>query len=131
MEMLKALKVWCFERMQKVQPEKGEEYNRGYSELVFRIIVIWCLYVPQGILQQIFISPDDLGFNIFWIITALGLVVVSIVGVSAFILSTIIDTILNYTIKKTYKEKIFWILAIFILEWMMWVDKMFDLQAPF
>ena len=129
--MLKALKVWCFERMQKVQPEKGEEYNRGYSELVFRIIVIWCLYVPQGILQQIFISPDDLGFNIFWIITALGLVVVSIVGVSAFILSTIIDTILNYTIKKTYKEKIFWILAIFILEWMMWVDKMFDLQAPF
>ena len=60
MEMLKALKVWCFERMQKVQPEKGEEYNRGYSELVFRIIVIWCLYVPQGILQQIFISPDDL-----------------------------------------------------------------------
>lgn len=129
--MLKALKVWCFERIQKVQPEKGEEYNRGYSELVFRIIVIWCLYVPQGILQQIFISPDDLGFNIFWIITALGLVVVSIVGVSAFILSTIIDTILNYTIKKTYKEKIFWILAIFILEWMMWVDKMFDLQAPF
>ena len=129
--MLKTLKVWCFERMQKVQPEKGEEYNRGFAELAFKVIVLWCLYVPQGILQQIFISPDDLGFNIFWIFFALGFIVVSIVGVAAYILSAIIDTILNYTIKKTYKEKIFWILAIFILEWMMWVDKMFDLQAPF
>ena len=89
------------------------------------------MYVPQGILQQIFISPDDLGFKIFWIFFALGAIVVSVVGGAAYILSAIIDTILNYTIKKTYKEEIFWILAIFILEWMLWIDKMFDMQSPF
>jgi len=130
--MLKTLKVWCYKRAQMAYPDRTEEYHRGFAELGFKIIVLWCLYVPQGILQQIFfISPDDLGFKIFWIFFAGGFIVVSVVGVPAYILSAIIDTILNYTIKKTYKEEIFWILAFFILEWTLWIDKMWDMQSPF
>ena len=59
------------------------------------------------IIDIFFRSSDDLGWNIFSEFIMRGLFACSISDVCAAIIAGVIDTILIYTIKKSYRDEIF------------------------